>query len=167
MELLADAQETLAGKYLTFRLGAESYGIEILVVREIIGLMDVTPVPRTPAYIRGVINLRGRIIPVVNLRTKFGLATVKDSAETCIIVVDVPSPEGVLQMSMVVDAVSEVMDIPTDVIEEAPEIGTGASRRFIQGIARQERGITVLLDVHEILRTDDAIRPGTGQDDPH
>jgi purine-binding chemotaxis protein CheW len=155
--MLADPQETLAGKYLTFALGAESYGVEIQVVREIIGLMDVTPVPRTPPYIRGVINLRGRIIPVVDLRCKFGLPPTKDTPETCIIVVDVPTGEGVIQMSVVVDTVSEVLDIPADVIEEPPMIGTGEGRRFIQGIAKDERGIKVLIDVYEILRTDGAI----------
>ncbi|MCA9787861.1 MAG: purine-binding chemotaxis protein CheW [Calditrichaeota bacterium] len=143
-----------AGKYLTFTLGAETYGLEILVVREIIGLMDVTPVPRTPRYIRGVINLRGRIIPVVDLRTKFGLPPATDTPETCIIVVDIPDGESSLQMSVVVDTVSEVLDISGEAIEEPPSIGAGECRSFIRGIARNELGIKVLLDMREVLRAD-------------
>ena len=157
MDLQSDPLALLAGKYLTFSLGNESYGVEIHVVREIIGLMDVTPVPRTPSYLRGVINLRGRIIPVVDLRTKFGLPPTRDTPETCIIVVDVPTAEGSLQMSIVVDTVAEVLDIPADAIEEPPMVGAGEGRHFIQGIAKDEKGIKVLLDVHEILRSDGAI----------
>src|SRR5579884_987948 len=102
-----------AAKYLTFKLGKEEYGLEILKVREIIGYMEVTPVPRTPAYVKGVINLRGQVIPVVDLRAKFQMPAVDATQTTCVIVVESLQDDRRISMGVVVDAVCEVVNIPT------------------------------------------------------
>ncbi len=141
----------LAGKYLTFQLADEEYGLEILKVREIIGLMDITKVPRTPEFIRGVINLRGKIIPVLDLRLKFGLPTVQDTELSCIIVVDVSRGDTPIQMGVLVDTVSEVLDITTAEVEQAPSFGEGINPDFIQGIAKCKGGVKILLNVEVIL----------------
>lgn len=139
------------GKYLTFGLDSEEYGLEILKVREIIGMMDITPVPRTPEYVRGVINLRGSVIPVVDLRLKFGMASADRTDETCIIVVDVADVE----MGIVVDRVSEVLDIVDEEIEEAPSFGTEVDTAYILGIGKTGGKVTILLDIRRILSTAD------------
>ena len=144
---------SLGGKYLTFRLSGEEYGIEILKAREIIGLMDITPVPRTPEYVRGVINLRGKIIPVIDLRLKFGMSSAPDTDETCIIVVDVETPEASAQVSVVVDSVSEVMDVRDDQIEPAPGLGSADAAEFICAIAKLEQSIVILLNIDQIAQS--------------
>src|SRR5215510_2639813 len=113
------------GKYLTFRLGSEEYGLELVRVREIIALMDITPVPLAPDYVRGVMNLRGRVIPVVDLRRKFGMQPTEDHDPKCIIVCDVERNQQPIQMSILVDAVSEVLHIAGGDIEEAPPFSAG------------------------------------------
>lgn len=142
---------SLAGKYLTFRLGEEEFGVEILKVREIIGLMDITVVPRTPKSIRGVINLRGKIIPVVDLRVKFLMQTIENTELSCIIVVDAQSDGQATQMGILVDTVSEVLDIPVDQIEPTPAFGSGVNTKFIRGMARVEDTVKILLSVEEVL----------------
>ena len=112
--------ESRAGKYLTFRLANEEYGLEILKVREIIGLMDITSVPKTPEYIRGIINLRGKVIPVLDLKRKFDMGVTEDTEETCVIVVEVNLDGKSVMMGTIVDAVSEVLDIKDSEIEDAP-----------------------------------------------
>lgn len=144
-----------AGKYLTFRLAAEEYGLEILKVREIIGMMDITQVPRTPHYIRGVINLRGRVIPVVDLRAKFEMEVTEDTNETCIIVVEVASGDGAVSMGIRVDAVSEVLDIKEDQIEDTPTFGSGIDTRFILGIGKIKEDVKILLDIDQVLTEGD------------
>ncbi len=146
-----------AGKYLTFKLGAEEYGLAILKVREIMGLMDITAVPRTPAFIRGVINLRGKVIPVVDLRTKFGMETTEDTDETCIIVVDVGEVDDEVEMGIVVDKVSEVLDIEAEDIEDAPSFGSSADTDFILGMGKAEDRVTILLDIGKVLSKEDAV----------
>lgn len=143
----------LAGKYLTFRIGGEEYGLEILRVREIIGLMDITPVPRTPTSIRGVINLRGRIIPVLNLRVKFDMPVVDDTDETCIIVVEANLEGVATQMGIQVDNVCEVLDITSDEIEPTPSFGGGVNNDYILGIAKSKGTVTILLNIEKILNT--------------
>ncbi len=143
--------EERAGKYLTFRLAAEEYGLEILKVREIIGLMDITKVPRTPQYIRGVINLRGKVIPVLDLRSKFDMEVKEDTEETCIIVVDVAGEQGSTLMGILVDAVSEVLDIQANEIEDAPAFGIGVDTRFILGIGKVKNSVKILLDIDRVL----------------
>ncbi|MFP4381736.1 MAG: chemotaxis protein CheW [Candidatus Sumerlaeia bacterium] len=141
----------LAGKYLTFRLAVEEYGIEILKVMEIIKLMDITAVPRTPHYVRGVINLRGKVIPVIDLRQKFGMETVEDTDETCIIVVNVSRDGSDVQMGILVDTVSEVLDIEGNEIEPAPKFGSAVSTEFILGMAKAKGQVKILLDIDSIL----------------
>jgi purine-binding chemotaxis protein CheW len=136
-----------AGKYLTFVLANEEYGLEILKVREIIGLMDTTAVPGMPPYVNGVINLRGKVIPVIDMRLKFGMAQTEHTAETCIIVVDV---HGSL-IGVVVDQVSEVLDIHEDEIEDAPNIGVAVENDFILGMAKSKGRVKILLEIERVL----------------
>ncbi len=136
-----------AGKYLTFFLAGEEYGLEILKVREIIGLMDITDVPGTPAFVKGVINLRGKVIPVLDLRSKFGMETAEQTEETCIIVVDV----GTVEMGIVVDKVSEVLDIAAEDIEDAPSFGVDVNTDFILGMGKAEGSVKILLDIDKVL----------------
>jgi purine-binding chemotaxis protein CheW len=137
----------LGGKYLTFFLDQEEYGIEILTVREIIGLIPVTTVPRTPVFVRGIINLRGKVIPVVDLRSKFAMDQVEDTEETCIIVVQT----GGLQLGMVVDKVSEVLDIPGQEVVGAPSLGNEINTEFLLGIGKSEGRVTLLLNLDTVF----------------
>lgn len=141
----------LGGKYLTFVLAEEEYGLEILKVREIIGMMDITAVPRTPDFVRGVINLRGKVIPVVDLRCKFGMPTTEATDETCIIVVDV----GNVEMGIIVDKVSEVLDIVSEDIEPPPQFGVSVDTDFILGMGKANNRVTILLDISKVLTGED------------
>jgi purine-binding chemotaxis protein CheW len=134
-------------KFLTFFLADEEYGIEILKVQEIIGMMNITPVPRTPAFIRGVINLRGKVITVVDLRVKFDMESKEQTEETCIIVVQTSG----IQIGCVVDKVSEVLDIPDEEIEEAPSFGTDVNTEYILGIGKSQEKVKLLLDIDKVL----------------
>src|ERR1700759_4745255 len=120
MSQTIDATAAKGGKYLTFALGKEEYGLEILKVREIIGYMDITAVPRTPSYVRGVINLRGQVISVVDLRAKFDMDRAERTEQTCIIVVEINRDGRKLNTGIVVDKVSEVLNIASEAVEEAP-----------------------------------------------
>jgi purine-binding chemotaxis protein CheW len=142
----ADAQ-ALAGQYLTFVLAEESYGLEILKVREIIQMCKITPVPRTPDYIEGVINLRGKVIPIVDLRSRFDLPRQGRTEQTCIIVVHL---DGV-ETGLIVDQVSEVIDIAAGEIDEAPAMGTDADTEYILGMGKQQEKVTILLDIARAL----------------
>jgi purine-binding chemotaxis protein CheW len=145
----------LAGKYLTFKLVNEEYGLEILKVREIIGMMAITKVPRTPVFVRGVINLRGKIIPVIDLRRKFGMENVADTEETCIIVVDVSKGADKLQIGILVDSVSEVLDIKGEDIEDAPSFGTNLDTDFIMGMAKAKGTVKILLNIEKVLSSNE------------
>jgi purine-binding chemotaxis protein CheW len=149
------SMEHLAGKYLTFRLAQEEYGLEILKVREIIGLMNITPVPRAPHEIRGVINLRGKIIPVVDLRRKFSMSDTEATEETCIIVVNVNAGDESLDMGILVDSVSEVLDIKGGEIGPAPSFGKSVSTDFILGMAKTGGRVTILLTIERVLTASD------------
>ncbi len=140
-----------AGKYLTFELYGEVYGLAILKVQEIIGIMDVTSVPRTPDFVRGVINLRGKVIPVVDLRLKFGMDGCEDTERTCIIVVQVELTGRDVTMGILVDEVSEVLDIGADQIEPAPSFGTSVETNFIMGMGKIDEKVVMLLDVNKVL----------------
>ena len=140
-----------AGQYLTFSLGNELYGLEILKVQEIIGLMPVTKVPRTPHFVRGVINLRGKVIPVIELRTKFEMESREDTSMTCIIVVQVATATQHVTMGIIVDEVAEVMAIQGNQIEPAPSFGAGVKTEFILGIAKVGAKVVILLDVDRVL----------------
>lgn len=150
-------QLALAGKYMTFKLSREEYGVEILKVRELIGLMDITRVPGTPAFVRGVINLRGRVIPVVDLRAKFGMAATEATDQTVIIVVQFASRNGDLTIGILVDEVLEVLDIPGDQIEPPPSFGSHTfDTEFILGVGKADRRVIFLLDMDKILTATEA-----------
>ncbi|MDI6402436.1 chemotaxis protein CheW [Balneolaceae bacterium ANBcel3] len=135
------------GKYLTFFLGKEEYAIEILKVQEIIGLMAITPVPSMPDYIRGVLNLRGKIIPVMDLRSRFGFSAIDDTEETCIIVVQ----EAQFRMGIIVDKVSEVSDIASEQLEEVPSFGSSMTDEYLAGIGKLGDSVKLILDVSKVL----------------
>lgn len=139
------------GKYLTFKLGGEEYGLEILKVREIIGLMNITSVPQTPEYVRGVINLRGKVIPVVDLRVKFGMERIDESEQTCIIVVEVMQGKEAMPMGVLVDAVSEVLDIGEEQVEPTPSFGGSVQQEFILGMAKIDEQVKILLNIQHVM----------------
>jgi len=143
----------LTGKYLTFKLVDEEYGLEILKVREIIGLLPITSLPKTPVFVRGVINLRGKVIPVIDLRLKFEMDSTADTDQTCIIVVDVTGKNGSIQVGILVDSVSEVLDIKGEDIEEAPTFGTNVDTAFILGMAKAKGAVKILLNIEKVLTT--------------
>ncbi|HSW01184.1 MAG TPA: chemotaxis protein CheW [Sedimentisphaerales bacterium] len=138
-------------KYLTFALGAEEYGVEILKVREIIGYMDITAVPQTPHYVKGVVNLRGQVIPVVDLRVKFGMETTEVTDETCIIVVETAHETRKLSTGIVVDRVREVLDIRAEAIEEPPAFDASVNTDFILGMGKVGEAVKILLDIDKVL----------------
>ncbi|MCP4719298.1 MAG: purine-binding chemotaxis protein CheW [Desulfobacteraceae bacterium] len=143
------------GKYLTFILANEEYGISILKIKEIIGMMPITSVPRTPEYVMGVINLRGKVIPVMDLRLKFEMIAMDYSDRTCIIVVEIKGVSGHIHIGCVVDAVSEVMNIRSNDIEDTPTFGAGLDAAYILGMAKMEGGVKILLDIDRVLSADE------------
>ena len=152
MEALAEKKITeQEGKYLAFILDNETYGIEILRVREIIGLMDVTTVPQTPEYMKGVINLRGKVIPVIDLRLKFSMQEKEHTDETCVIVVEVNNTS----IGIIVDSVSEVLEITRGEIEESPHFGQDIDTSYIMGLGKVKEKIVILLDIEEILSSEE------------
>jgi purine-binding chemotaxis protein CheW len=156
-ELMDLEKRITAGKYLTFRLGAESYGIGILKVQEIIGVMAVTHVPRIPEFIRGVINLRGKVIPVLDLRLKFGLEGRPDTERTCIIVMQVARDEGHVTLGAIVDEVSEVLYIESAQIEPPPAFGGCVNTDFLLGMGKVGGKVIILLDVDKVMATDEIV----------
>ncbi len=142
-----DNEDTQRDKYLTFHLAGEDYGIEIRYVIEIIGIQNITDVPDMPAFIRGVINLRGKVIPVMDVRARFGLSDKEYDDRTCIIVVNVEGTE----VGLVVDEVSEVADIPEANVEPAPRTSRNAEDSYIQGMGKINNSVKILLDVHKLL----------------
>jgi len=143
------------GKYLTFTLANEEYGLEILKVREIIGYKEITAVPQTPCYFKGVINLRGQVIPVVDLRVKFGMETTDITEETCIIVVETGQGTRSFSTGIVVDHVEEVLDIAAENIEEAPQFSSAVNTDFILGMGKIGESVKILLDIDRVLAGDD------------
>jgi purine-binding chemotaxis protein CheW len=140
-----------AGKYLAFHVGAEEYAIGVLGVREIMGMQDVTAVPHTPAYIKGIINLRGKVVPVVDLRLKFQMPSADYTARTCIVVVNVPGDAGGVLMGVIVDAVSEVVNVAAAEIENPPDFGEGISIPYLIGIAKSKGTVKLLLNIEQVL----------------
>ncbi|MGV8074571.1 MAG: chemotaxis protein CheW [Syntrophobacteraceae bacterium] len=145
------------GKYLTFSLSGEEYGIGILKVREIIGVMKITALPECPNYVKGVINLRGRVIPVLDLRLRFSMPEADYTERTCIIVVEIKAHEKMVVLGIVVDAVSEVLNIKGEDIAEAPGFGTNVKTDFILGMAKMNGGVKILLDIDRVLSSDEVI----------
>jgi purine-binding chemotaxis protein CheW len=142
-----------AGKYLAFQLGREEFAIQVLKVREIMGIQDITAVPQTPVFVKGVINLRGKVIPVVDLRLKFGLPEVEYTQRTCIIVVQIQGPDGNVSLTgIVVDEVSEAVNIAAGEIEDTPDFGDGVSTPYILGMAKSKGKVKILLDIDRVLQ---------------
>jgi len=140
-----------AGKYLTFTLGKEEFGIQVLRVKEIMGVQDITAVPGTPAHLKGVLNLRGKIIPVVDLRLKFDLPEAPFTQTTCIIVVQVVQSGEQGMIGLIVDGVCEVLNLNGSEIEDAPDFGEGIDTPFVLGIAKTKTGVKILLRIEDIL----------------
>ena len=143
------------GKYLTFSLAGEEYGIGILKVKEINGMMPITVVPQTPSYIKGVMNLRGKVIPVIDLRVKFLMNAVDYTERTCIIVVEISAAGRTILLGIVVDSVSEVLNIKEADIEATPAFGTKLNTEFILGLAKIGGGIKILLDIDRVLSVEE------------
>jgi len=139
------------GKYLTFSLDREEYGIGILKVKEIIGMMRITPVPQTPEFVKGVINLRGKVIPVIDLRLRFGMEMIDYNERTCIIVVEINTNSGKIHTGIVVDSVSEVLNIKSSDIEDTPSFGTKLNTDYILGMAKMGGGVKILLEIDRVL----------------
>ena len=145
------------GKYLTFSLADEEYGLGILKVKEIIGMMPITSIPRTPEYVKGVINLRGKVIPVLDLRLKFGIAASDYTERTCIIVVEIQKGGGAIMVGIVVDSVSEVLNIKGEEIEATPTFGAKLNTDYILGMAKVENRVKILLDIDRVLSKEEII----------
>ena len=151
------------GKFLTFSLANEEYGISILKVREIIGMMPIRTVPQTPGFVKGVINLRGKVIPVVDLRLKFGMEELDYTERTSIIVVDVRGgADQFVRIGIVVDFVSEVANIKAEEVEDAPTFGSQLNTEYILGMAKIGKGVKILLDIDRILAVEDLDGLGLG-----
>ncbi len=149
------AMQDREGKYLTFFMAGEEYGIGILKIREIIGIMETTTVPQTPEFVKGVINLRGRVIPVIDLRLKFEIEKIEYTERTCIIVVELKSGAANILIGIVVDSVSEVLSIKADDIEDTPSFGTRLDTAYILGMAKAKGGVKILLDIDRVLGTEE------------
>jgi purine-binding chemotaxis protein CheW len=147
-------------KYLSFHVGAEEFAIGVLSVREIMGILDITAVPQTPAYVKGIINLRGKVVPVVDLRLKFGLEAAEYTQRTCIIVVDVGGEAGRMLMGVIVDSVSEVVNVAPSEVEKAPDFGEGVTIPYLLGIAKSKGKVKLLLDIEKVLHATELTRLG-------
>ncbi len=155
MDQAVKAMANREGKYLTFTLANEEYGISILKIKEIIGMMSITTVPQTPDFVKGVINLRGKVIPVLDLRLRFGMDGKEYTERTCIIVVEIEGPSGTVMIGIVVDAVSEVLNIKGEDIEDTPTFGTKLNTEYILGMAKMEGGVKILLEIDKVLHAEE------------
>jgi len=151
--------EARTGKYLIFTLGRIAYGIQIIKIKEIIGMLPITQVPRTPEFVKGVINLRGKVIPVVDLRRRFQLEQSSTTERTCIIVVEVLGANGPMLIGTVVDGVSEVQQLRGEDIEDPPRFGAQVDTRFILGMAKRDRAVVILLDIDRVLQIEELANP--------
>jgi purine-binding chemotaxis protein CheW len=147
--------DSRAGKYLTFQLASEEFGIRVLKVREIMGLQEITAVPQTPAHVKGVINLRGKVVPVIDLRLKFGVATAEYTQRTCIIVTQVQGDSAPVLMGIIVDGVSEVLNLTAAEIEDTPDFGEAVAGQYLLGMAKVKGKVKILLDIDRVLSSQD------------
>ncbi len=154
MDQAVAAMTDREGKYLTFALADEEYGIGILKIKEIIGMMPITTVPQTPDFVKGVINLRGKVIPVMDLRLRFGMEAIDYDERTCIIVVEIEGQSGAVQIGIVVDTVSEVLNVAGKDIEDTPTFGTKLDTEYILGMAKMEGEVKILLDIDKVLNAE-------------
>lgn len=139
------------GKYLTFSLAGEEYGTSILKIKEIIGIITIRPVPQMPAYVKGVINLRGKVIPIIDLRVKFGMPSAEYTDRTCIIITEIKKDNGQILVGFLVDAVSEVLNIKENDIEDTPNFGTRLNTDFLLGMAKTGDSVKILLDIDRVM----------------
>lgn len=149
----ATQTDARAGKYLTFHLAQEEFGIRVLKVREIMGLQEITAVPQTPGHVKGVINLRGKVVPVIDLRLKFGLPAAEYTQRTCIIVTQVQGESASVMMGIVVDGVSEVLNLSGPEIEDTPDFGESGGSQYLLGMAKVKGKVKILLDIDRVLST--------------
>jgi purine-binding chemotaxis protein CheW len=140
-----------AGKYLTFQLGKEEFAIQVLRVREIMGVQEITAVPQTPPYVKGVLNLRGKVIPVVDLRLKFGMQEAEYTQRTCIIVVQIDQDGARVLTGIVVDGVSEVLTLSPGDLEDTPDFGRGVATPYLLGMAKIKGTVKILLDINMVM----------------
>ena len=154
MSDMSKAAAAVAGKYLTFALAQEEYGLLVIKVREIIKIMHITAVPQMPDHIKGVINQRGKVIPIIDLRAKFGLPVQEYTERTCIIVAEVAAEDRKVMLGIIVDSVSEVLNIASDEIEPAPDFGERLDTAYMQGIAKIKGQVKILLDLDRVLAAD-------------
>lgn len=154
-EVVSDSTRELVGRYLTFQLGQESYGIAVMRVREIIRMTEVTSIPQLPSHIKGVINLRGKIIPILDLRCRFELSRIEDTERTCIVVVQVRSSRGGHCLTgLIVDAVEEVIQVSAGEVEKAPDFGGRLQADYILGMAKIKNRVKTLLDIDRVVMAD-------------
>jgi len=146
---------TERGQYLTFRLGEELFALDIVKVREVLDFTNATKVPQTPDYMRGVINLRGGVVPVVDLRIKFGMPVAETTVNTCVIIVEVDIGADRVIMGAIADAVQEVLDLEPDEIEPPPKIGAQLNTEFIRGIGKHSDRFIIILDIDKVFTTDE------------
>ena len=142
-------------------MAGEEYGIGIFKIKEIIGMMPITSVPGTPEFVKGVINLRGKVIPVIDLRLRFGMEELEYTERTCIIVVDIDGQTGIILIGIVVDAVSEVLNIKNEDMEDTPAFGSKLNTQYIPGMAKMEGGVKILLDIDQVLNSEELSSLGT------
>jgi purine-binding chemotaxis protein CheW len=149
-----------AGKYLAFQLGNEEFAVQVLRVREIMGIQEITAVPHTPNYVKGVINLRGKVIPVVDLRLKFGLPEIEYTQRTCIIVAQIANRSSKLLIGIIVDCVSEVLTLQAADIEDTPDFGSGVELPYLLGMAKIKAKVKILLDIDMVLTAQEVMSLG-------
>ena len=154
---MEDLNATGSQQYVTFSLAEELFGVEVTRTREILSLTPVTKVPQTPDYLLGVINLRGQVVPVVDMRLKLGLPAGAETEDTCIIVVDVQVDGETITVGALADAVREVMDIRTDQIEPPPRLGTRLNTEFINGMGKVDEQFMILLNIDRIFNSEELI----------
>jgi purine-binding chemotaxis protein CheW len=147
-----------AGKFLTFKLATETYGVAIGYIREILGLTAITAVPNTPRFIKGVTNLRGKIIPLIDLRAKLGMDPAEFTRQTCIVVVEVPGMNERILVGVIVDAVKEVVSVTADELDSVPSFGVRVNTSFLLGLANGKTGLSLLLDIERILTTSEIVQ---------
>ena len=148
---ITNGMDEHAGKYLIFRLGSEEFGASVIQVREIMGMQEVTPVPHTPGFLKGVLNLRGKVIPVIDLRLKFGLPAVEYTTHTCIVVVRTQLGPDQLLVGIIVDEVAEVLTLAPSEIEKTPDFGPGVETPYLLGMAKVKGTVKILLDIDQVL----------------
>ena len=149
------AEMTETTQYLTYKLGAEVFALDISKVREVLDFTTVTKVPRTPDFMRGVINLRGSVVPVVDLRLKFGMSATEKTVNTCVIIVEVAVDGETTVLGALADSVQEVIDLAQGQIEPAPKIGTKLNTDFIKGMGKQDERFIIILDIDKVFSVDE------------